>query len=103
MAYSFEKEDEKAFRDSLYKVNKFAELKIIDNKNNTKEFTMVKMPLNESSMKQFDNNGYPLPFDLDYKYIVFHSSNDWAIIDNAKFGKIFIDPKSLINPFGNVK
>lgn len=99
LSYSFEKQEEQYKKDSLVKVNKFADIKIVDNENNERKFTIIEMPLNERSMKQYDAEGYPLPFDLDFKYIAIHPTNDWGIISKDKFGKMFVDPKSLINLF----
>lgn len=99
MTYDFLKKEQHHERDSLYEANKYLDLKITDTKGETKNFTIISMPLKENSKKLYDDKGYPLPYDLSFKYIVIHPSEDWGVIALDNFGKIFIDPNSLVNPF----
>ncbi|MGB0886152.1 MAG: hypothetical protein ACPGVH_00375 [Chitinophagales bacterium] len=95
-SYVFTEPKEQYLKDSLLQVNKFADLKITDLKGNTTAVTIVNMPLNESSKRQYDNNGDLFLYDQDYKYIVFGEEQDWGVVSRTKFGLILISPNLLL-------
>lgn len=94
--YSFQKAEDVAMKDSLLRVNKFAEMKIIDAEDNEQLLTLVNMPVNQGSSKLYDENGDPMKLDIDYKYVIFGKDNDWGIVSKDNFGKLFIDPVKFI-------
>lgn len=94
--YSFQKPTDKPMKDSLLNVNKFAEMKIIDNENKEVFMTIVDMPMNQGSSKRYDINGDPMTYDVDYKYIIFGEEDDWGIVSKDNFGKLFIEPVKFI-------
>lgn len=94
--YSFQRPKDSAIKDSLLSVNKYAEIKIIDSKNNVQLMTIVDMPVNQGSSSKYDVNGDPMTIDVDYKYIIFGENKDWGIISKDNFGKLFIAPVKFI-------
>lgn len=99
LTFEFEKQEEQAKKDSLYKINKFAEVKILDINNNTKELSIIEMPLRHNSKQIYDKQGYELAYDPDFKFIVNKRTKYWGVIANDNFGEMFIDPNNLVNAF----
>ena len=96
IAYYNEDENDKEFKDSVLIANKFAEISLTDINNKTINLTIVDMPLNKGSKTQFDNNGDYMTFDVDYKYVIFGEKNEWAIINNSNFGRLYIDANKFL-------
>lgn len=92
MAYSFDKPEDIAFRDSLLAKTKFAEFTIIDKNDKKTHTTIVDMPLNEGSKQQYDPNGNPMTYDVDFQYIIFGEKNEWGVISNSRFGILLVSP-----------
>lgn len=101
MAYSFVEPQQNYLKDSLMQVNKFAELHIVDKTGKQRNINVINMPLNESSKQQYDDNGDPMPYDIDYRFIEFGENKDWGVISNDRFGLLFISPYLLLK--NNIK
>ncbi|HXH17452.1 MAG TPA: hypothetical protein VNJ07_00085, partial [Chitinophagales bacterium] len=56
---------------------------------NSKQMVVYHMPLNRRSKLQYDAQGNRLPYDLDRYYAVINNGNDFVIIQDFVFGKIF--------------
>lgn len=101
MAYSFVEEKQFYLKDSLMNVNKFAEFSITNSSNQKRSYNIISMPLNESSKQQYDENGDPMPYDIDYRFIEIGETKDWGVISNSRFGILFISPYLLLK--NNIK
>lgn len=92
MSYIFSEPVDKGLKDSLLVVNKYAEFNLIDQQNKAHKVTLLNMPLNESSKQQYDENGDPMAFDVDYKFVIFGEKEDWGVITNERFGRLLVSP-----------
>lgn len=92
MSYVFSEAADKTLKDSLLVVNKFAEFSLTDQTNKTQKITIVDMPLNESSKQQYDANGDPMAYDVDYKFVIFGEKSEWGVITNERFGRLLVSP-----------
>lgn len=96
MAYSFVEKDRFYLRDSLMNVNKYAEMEIVDQNDKVHFINVINMPLNESSNQQYDINGDPMAYDVDYRFIEFGEAKEWGVTSNSRFGLLFISPYLLL-------
>jgi hypothetical protein len=94
MSYVFLEPSEQQLKDSLMNINKYATLRITNTQNKVIKVDVVDMPLSETSNKQYDENGDPMRYDIDYKYAVFGDKKEWGVITNTKFG-ILLAPHTL--------
>lgn len=92
MSYVFSEPADKTLKDSLLVVNKFAEFNLTNQENKTQKITIINMPLNESSKQQYDDNGNPMAFDVDYRFVIFGEKAEWGVITNERFGRLLVSP-----------
>jgi len=95
-SYVFSKPEESFIKDSLMREKKYAEISIIDQENKENFMVIIDMPLNQGSGLQYDDKGDPMTYDIDYKYIQFGENDDWGVIDNSNFGKLYRNPEMFL-------
>lgn len=76
-------------KDSILNSVPYVSITITEKTNYSKQMVVYRMPLNRRSKMQFDQTGKKLPFDLDRYYAVINRGNDFVIIQDFVFGKIF--------------
>lgn len=101
MAYSFVEPELHPLKDSLLRVNKYASLSITHQNEQVQHINVISMPLHEASIKQYDDNGDPMLYDVDFRYIEFGDNKEWGVTSNARFGLLFISPYLLLK--NNIK
>lgn len=76
-------------KDSIINTIPFASVMITDQNANSKQMVVYYMPLNKRSKTQFDPQGIRIPYDLDRYYATINDKQDFVIIQDFVFGKIF--------------
>ena len=69
-----------------------------------KEFEFVywqQETLDDQGNIRYDENGDPMLYDVDYKFIEFGPEKDWGVVTNSKFGMSLVSPYLFLK--NNVK
>lgn len=75
--------------DSVKKSTPFCKIKLTSPKKRIEEITIYYKPVNERTKPQFDRKGNPMPHDIDRYFAVLNNNNDFAVIQQYEFGKLF--------------
>ena len=82
-------ENENSIKDSLINTEPYLIMSVEDRNGNVKEMTVFQMPINKRSKLQFDQYGNKVPYDLDRYYALINGGEDFVVIQNFVFGKVF--------------
>ena len=76
-------------RDTILMQQPFCEIKVTDVRGKIYEATCFYKPVTEASLQQFSNNGEPLKYDIDHYYATINDGQDFVLIQQFHFGRLF--------------
>ncbi len=76
-------------RDSILMQQPFCEIKAIDVRGNIFTATCYYKSVSRETLQQFSNKGEPMQYDVDHYYATINDGNDFVLIQQFHFGRLF--------------
>ncbi len=82
-------ENTNKLKDSILMQQPFCVIKAIDIRNNINVVTCYYKPVSKETLQQFSNKGEPMKYDVDHYYATINNGNDFVLIQQFHFGRLF--------------
>lgn len=82
-------ENTNKLKDSILMQQPFCVIKTIDVRNNINVVTCYYKPVSKETLQQFSNKGEPMKYDVDHYYATINNGNDFVLIQQFHFGRLF--------------